>query len=271
MAVHDRQFLLTDKANSLMSSISNGLVVDSAYTAYGYMPESSCFRSFIGFNGQIREPLYDGYALGNGVRLYLPVLMRFASPDSTSPFGEGGPNSYAYCLGDPVNRVDPSGQTSIFQGVKSLFYKKLSKFRIRRASPVGNHLSGAMAAEYSSLQKGLSESVLDITVVHSSADMKRLNASGFQHKYVIADDNTFVVGSMKRPAEFSHAAIAKYASEKLDASAKIVSAGGLKMGIKGVEVDNFTGHYLMPRDRIALAKFRIRGLGMRARNGINVQ
>jgi hypothetical protein len=35
--------------------------------------------------------------------------MRFNSPDSWSPFGEGGLNAYGYCGGDPRNRVDPNG------------------------------------------------------------------------------------------------------------------------------------------------------------------
>lgn len=49
------------------------------------------------------------YLLGQGYRAYSPVLMRFTSADSWSPFGRGGLNAYAYCLGDPVNAVDPSG------------------------------------------------------------------------------------------------------------------------------------------------------------------
>jgi hypothetical protein len=40
--------------------------------------------------------------------------MRFNSPDSWSPFGEGGINSYTYCLGDPVNGTDRSGHTAFF-------------------------------------------------------------------------------------------------------------------------------------------------------------
>jgi hypothetical protein len=35
--------------------------------------------------------------------------MRFTTCDSLSPFSRGGPNGYAYCGGDPVNRHDPSG------------------------------------------------------------------------------------------------------------------------------------------------------------------
>jgi len=44
-----------------------------------------------------------------GYRPYDPIIMGFLSPDSDSPFGQGGLNAYAYCAGDPVNRIDPSG------------------------------------------------------------------------------------------------------------------------------------------------------------------
>ncbi|MCX4409771.1 MULTISPECIES: RHS repeat-associated core domain-containing protein [unclassified Streptomyces] len=65
--------------------------------------------SLLGFGGEWPDPVTGHYLLGNGYRSFNPVLMRFNSPDSSSPFGEGGFNSYAYCLGDPVNRVDPTG------------------------------------------------------------------------------------------------------------------------------------------------------------------
>lgn len=57
------------------------------------------------------------YLLGNGYRAYNPALMRFNSPDNQSPFGEGGLNAYAYCAGDPVNSVDPSGHMLARTGV----------------------------------------------------------------------------------------------------------------------------------------------------------
>jgi len=37
--------------------------------------------------------------------------MKFISADVKSPFDQGGINAYAYCGGDPVNRVDPTGQS----------------------------------------------------------------------------------------------------------------------------------------------------------------
>lgn len=69
-------------------------------------------RSRIGFNGQLHESGTAWQLLGNGYRTYSPALMRFQSADPLSPFGRGGINSVAYCLGDPVNRVDPDGDFS---------------------------------------------------------------------------------------------------------------------------------------------------------------
>ncbi|HEY3985131.1 RHS repeat-associated core domain-containing protein [Cedecea sp.] len=67
----------------------------------------------LGFNGERLDPVTGTTHLGNGYRAYSPVLMRFICPDSWSPFGEGGINPYAYCDGDPVNRVDPTGHFSV--------------------------------------------------------------------------------------------------------------------------------------------------------------
>ena len=69
----------------------------------------------LGFNGHYLDPLLEAYLLGNGHRLYSPALMRFTAPDGLSPFGRGGLNAYAYCSGDPVNRIDPSGRINIFK------------------------------------------------------------------------------------------------------------------------------------------------------------
>ncbi len=63
----------------------------------------------LGFNGVVHEPGTERQLLGNGYRVYDPVLMRFYSADSLSPFGRGGMNAYAYCKGDPQNHIDPSG------------------------------------------------------------------------------------------------------------------------------------------------------------------
>ncbi|CAI1564593.1 RHS repeat-associated core domain [Serratia quinivorans] len=70
-----------------------------------------------GFNGELRDPLTGTTHLGNGYRAYNPKLMRFHCPDSMSPFGAGGINTYAYCSGDPINNSGPSGHMSAQAGV----------------------------------------------------------------------------------------------------------------------------------------------------------
>lgn len=79
------------------------------YSAHGTEPESA-ESSPIGYAGQRTEPLTRWQILGD-YRPYDPVLMCFLSPDSESPFGRGGINPYAYCAGDPVNRIDPDGHS----------------------------------------------------------------------------------------------------------------------------------------------------------------
>lgn len=80
----------------------------TSYTSYGY---SQVFSegALIHFAGAFRDLLTGHYPFGNGKRSYSPCLMRFLSPDSLSPFESGGINSYMYCAGDPINRMDPSG------------------------------------------------------------------------------------------------------------------------------------------------------------------
>lgn len=81
------------------------------YSAYGYLQKGS--DAALGFNGERADKVLQGYALGNGHRLYSPALMRFFSPDKLSPFDAGGMNAYGYCKGDPVNLVDPTGQFAV--------------------------------------------------------------------------------------------------------------------------------------------------------------
>lgn len=85
------------------------------YAPYGHVGVR-CTAGFIGLNGQWFQPWLGAYALGNGYRIYNPSLMRFLSPDVSSPFMVGGGNAYAYCNGDPVNKVDPSGHSGRSSG-----------------------------------------------------------------------------------------------------------------------------------------------------------
>lgn len=77
------------------------------YCAHGYHRATGVMAGALGFNGEYVER-HGLYLLGS-YRAYSPALKLFCSPDSLSPFGAGGLNPYAYCLGDPVNHVDPTG------------------------------------------------------------------------------------------------------------------------------------------------------------------
>lgn len=105
----DITILAIDVQTSVMVRVERSLQRFRSYTPYGYQRPQP---GRVGFAGQAPEITAD-YLLGNGYRLYNPVLMRFCAPDSWSPFGEGGLNAYAYCENNPVNRVDPSGHIKV--------------------------------------------------------------------------------------------------------------------------------------------------------------
>ncbi|WP_260676501.1 RHS repeat-associated core domain-containing protein [Pseudomonas kilonensis] len=120
--------LATDQQRSVLNVLDATGPHPLAYTAYGHHPAENGLLSLLGFNGERPDPVTGHYLLGNGYRGFNPVLMRFNSPDSLSPFGEGGLNAYAYCAGDPVNKSDPNGHL-----VQSIINKMLIWMRNARA------------------------------------------------------------------------------------------------------------------------------------------
>lgn len=91
-----------------------------AYSAYGFTATIQSTQHLLGFNGEHAQTLTSLYILGSGYRAYDTNLMRFISPDSLSPFGDGEINAYAYCSGDPVNRIDPTGHSFLYPVNKPL-------------------------------------------------------------------------------------------------------------------------------------------------------
>lgn len=143
-----------------------------AYTAYGHrqVPATS---SVLGYDGQRTDPATGWYHLGNGARAYNPALMRFTTPDTLSPFGAGGINPYMYCLGDPVNRIDPTGHLSwqawlgIGLGIASLALTVVTGGMAIVAA--GGVMAAISAASITTLVVGAAGVLSDVTAITSGA------------------------------------------------------------------------------------------------------
>lgn len=109
-AALDILLLATDQQRSVLAAPkANQPLQPIMFTPYGHQPALTGLLSLLGFNGEHPDPVTGWYLLGNGYRPFSPVLMRFVSPDSLSPFNNGGFNAYSYCNGDPISRRDPTG------------------------------------------------------------------------------------------------------------------------------------------------------------------
>lgn len=104
--------IASDLHNSVLHASEDGRQIDIVYTPFGHHQAEQAIAELPGFNGERPDPVTGHYLLGNGYRAYNPVLMRFNSPDSLSPFGEGGLNAYAYGLNNPIKYIDPTGHFS---------------------------------------------------------------------------------------------------------------------------------------------------------------
>lgn len=101
-----RTWLLGNDPQGSVILEAGDAVATRTYGAYGDRKATSdAARS--GFAGEVCDANTGWYLLGE--RPYSPALRRFLSPDRASPFGAGGVNRYAYCAGDPINRIDPTG------------------------------------------------------------------------------------------------------------------------------------------------------------------
>jgi RHS repeat-associated protein len=116
--------LATDLQRSVLHTVKSDQQ-PITYSPYGHRPSESRLTSLLGFNGERPDAVTEHYLLGNGYRAFNPVLMRFNSPDSLSPFGKGGLNAYAYCIGDPVNQIDTTGHFAIRAGGRIPLFQRI--------------------------------------------------------------------------------------------------------------------------------------------------
>lgn len=102
----------TDSQMSCCARLERHTVERISYASFGYSPALARYRSV--WASLISEQSPGLYLPGNGRRAYSSwMLQRFAMSDALSPFARGGLNAYAWCLGDPINRVDPDGAASL--------------------------------------------------------------------------------------------------------------------------------------------------------------
>ena len=144
----DTTLLATDQQRSVWQALkSDHPRTPIAYSPYGHRSIENRLLSLLGFNGERPDPVTGCYLLGNGYRAFNPVLMRFNSPDSKSPFGEGGINPYAYCQADPVNQSDPTGHVissalaetaarHVLSSLKKLSFKSLTSKQLDALSSI---------------------------------------------------------------------------------------------------------------------------------------
>lgn len=190
--VVDAALLVTDLSGSVCQVKSAAQQHSIVYTPYGHRPIENIQISLLGFNGERCDPLTGHYLLGNGYRAFNPILMRFNSPDSMSPFDEGGINTYAFNSGDPLNWVDPSGHIPVRMNLKLtkpvigrvLNGGVIKKGVARRAgsdfSKVPSHVSGeplSMASEkrFVEIAKQVAAGEAPITVSLHGVDTDTMN------------------------------------------------------------------------------------------------
>ena len=128
---HNSVLFATDRQRSVLKILNTHDIQSAAYTPYGHRRVEHNSSTLLGFNGERIEPATEHYLLGNGYRAFNPVLMRFNSPDSWSPFGAGSFNAYAYCNNDPINKVDPSGHASfLFLAARLVIWSRRAQARL---------------------------------------------------------------------------------------------------------------------------------------------
>ena len=180
----ETQLFATDRQRSVLNVLDINQYRTFSYTSYGHRPTENGLLSLLGFNGERPDPMSGHYLLGNGYRAFNPVLMRFNSPDNWSPFGSGGLNAYAYCMGDPMNRTDPTGH-SVFELVK----KAASKF----FRPILHKRSMGAFQPFENMPDVMSTIIGNL----KAADIASLGATSPTMFKIVNEAKLFITGSIK--------------------------------------------------------------------------
>lgn len=178
------------------------MFVNFAYTPYGYAPFENPKGALLRYHGAFFDRVASYYLLGNGYRGYSPSLMRFGSPDGFSPFGDGGPNSYMYCGGDPVNFTDPTGHVrigSVFRALIKIFRssRKSGTTQAGQDTFMGYHGTSGAAAE-KILKSGVGRSINTFFLTDTFENASRY--AGLKEKGTVLTVSTVDFSSVKENA-----------------------------------------------------------------------
>ena len=111
---------LTDQGHSVIHLVQTNkdnqpiIIASYVYSPYGIettinQDKKTKTQKLFGFDGQLTDPHTGWQFLGKGYRAYNPLLHRFMSQDSLSPFDKGGINGYVFAGNNPIMQFDPSG------------------------------------------------------------------------------------------------------------------------------------------------------------------
>ncbi|MFB7676228.1 RHS repeat-associated core domain-containing protein [Kitasatospora purpeofusca] len=168
----ETRLLVADGKQTVLAAATGGQHEEYAYTPYGYRATGAA-SSVLGYDGQWADPALSWLHLGDGYRAYDPALMRFTTPDSASPFGAGGVNPYAYCLGDPINRTDQTGHLSwnawLGIGLGAAFLALAVVTAGASIAAAGGVMAAVGATSAATLAVGAAGVVGDVTAITSGA------------------------------------------------------------------------------------------------------
>ncbi|MDH1631640.1 RHS repeat-associated core domain-containing protein [Pseudomonas mosselii] len=244
-----------------------------AYCVYGYHRPYDQPSALPAFNGECVDAQTGSYLLGNGNRTYNPVLMRFHSVDPYSPFEQGGLNTYVYCLGDPINNFDPTGnwpwrRKSSSQSDKivagDVLRNTLESSLFSEMEALNDALSGGVNDESKKLLYRASEwRPAEVKEVISKKDLDEADPTRHS-SWVLMGGRIFVGTYTVLGPKLTHAALANHAAKLYSVKPDVLAAGEIKMKKGSVYFDDWSGHYLPPRDRVALARKKFKSMGIKA-------
>ena len=142
--------LATDQKTSVLQHVSAAGTHACAYTPFGHHPVENGITRLLAFNGERPEAVTGHYLLGKGYRAYNPVLMRFNSPDSWSPFAKGGINAYAAFDNNAPNTIDQDGHfpikiPNLVKAFQNIFMGRVSSRVMKQARARATNLDDILS------------------------------------------------------------------------------------------------------------------------------